>query len=113
MLSVIVSAIRNSLTPPLQRIAVPVGQGGSGLVGALAKLHNGLAGSIGGAHVLVFEKKFPHLRVPISGVWPYGLFFESGGSGFGVRIEGCLREIKIARPKPKANDFVRIGFAGY
>src|SRR5205814_6861562 len=84
-----------------QALGIPAGGHGSRLVGALEELEQRLAWVARRAHLLVGEEREvarAERLLPARGVRPKRLVREAFRLGSGVRVEGRLAHLLIARP---------------
>jgi hypothetical protein len=91
--------------------AIPMGEISAGVVGALAKIEEGLFGRVGETDIVVHQEEFAFLRVVEGFGGLNGAVLEAGGSVGGVSVEGgVLDDFSIAGPEADADYFVRVAF---
>ena len=98
-----------------KRVAIPAGEHGAGVVGALQKVEKGLARVVRGSHRLIWEEREVALTVrllPARRARTEPLLRKAGGLGRGVGIERRFPHLLVSGPESEADELVRVGLAG-
>src|SRR2546427_2850182 len=97
-----------ALGAALQRVAVPLRQLCTGFVSTLAKIENRLVRRGRSADVVVVEKKFAQLRIPMRGARANRLFLEPCWRRHRIRVKSRLLVAPVPGPESAANYFMRV-----